>query len=157
MVRVSSPAKLRPWSELTAKMVMGVVPGLVRESSEVITSHNVISTIITLVLSFFTSLLWRRVVLSKLSAGLYRLAVLLRTRLALSGSSVSLLLSRQSLKPSKLVSLFPAPYCTRGGVSLASRCRNAAVGPCVRLSVTQRALLTSGSSVAGRRRNNLKK
>ena len=24
MVRVSSPAKLRPWSELTAKMVMGV-------------------------------------------------------------------------------------------------------------------------------------
>ena len=28
MVRVSSPAKLRPWSELTAKMVMGVVPGL---------------------------------------------------------------------------------------------------------------------------------
>ena len=27
MVRVSSPAKLRPWSELTAKMVMGVVPG----------------------------------------------------------------------------------------------------------------------------------
>ena len=29
MVRVS-PAKLRPWSELTAKMVMGVVPGLVR-------------------------------------------------------------------------------------------------------------------------------
>ena len=29
MVRVSSPAKLRPWSELTAKMVMGVVPGLV--------------------------------------------------------------------------------------------------------------------------------
>ena len=30
MVRVSSPAKLRPWSELTAKMVMGVVPGLVR-------------------------------------------------------------------------------------------------------------------------------
>ena len=27
MVRVSS-AKLRPWSELTAKMVMGVVPGL---------------------------------------------------------------------------------------------------------------------------------
>ena len=31
MVRVSSPAKLRPWSELTAKMVMGVVPGLVIE------------------------------------------------------------------------------------------------------------------------------
>ena len=30
MVRVSSPATLRPWSELTAKMVMGVVPGLVR-------------------------------------------------------------------------------------------------------------------------------
>ena len=30
MVRVSFPAKLRPWSELTAKMVMGVVPGLVR-------------------------------------------------------------------------------------------------------------------------------
>ena len=29
MVRVSSPVKLRPWSELTAKMVMGVVPGLV--------------------------------------------------------------------------------------------------------------------------------
>ena len=29
MVRVSSPAKLRPWSELTAKMVMGVVIGLV--------------------------------------------------------------------------------------------------------------------------------
>ena len=29
MVRVSSPAKLRPLSELTAKMVMGVVPGLV--------------------------------------------------------------------------------------------------------------------------------
>ena len=29
MVRVSSLAKLRPWSELTAKMVMGVVPGLV--------------------------------------------------------------------------------------------------------------------------------
>ena len=28
MVRVSSPAKLRPWSELIAKMVMGVVPGL---------------------------------------------------------------------------------------------------------------------------------
>ena len=26
MVRVSSPAKFRPWSELTAKMVMGVVP-----------------------------------------------------------------------------------------------------------------------------------
>ena len=32
MVRVSSPAKLRPWSELTAKMVMGVVPGLVTVS-----------------------------------------------------------------------------------------------------------------------------
>ena len=30
MVRVSSSAKLRPWSELTAKMMMGVVPGLVR-------------------------------------------------------------------------------------------------------------------------------
>ena len=33
MVRVSSPAKLRPYSEyseLTAKMVMGVVPGLVK-------------------------------------------------------------------------------------------------------------------------------
>ena len=29
MVRVSCLAKLRPWSELTAKMVMGVVPGLV--------------------------------------------------------------------------------------------------------------------------------
>ena len=29
MVRVSSPAKLRPWSELTAKMVMGMVPRLV--------------------------------------------------------------------------------------------------------------------------------
>ena len=29
MVRASSPAKLRPWSELTAKMVMGVAPGLV--------------------------------------------------------------------------------------------------------------------------------
>ena len=29
MVRVSSPAKLRPWSELIAEMVMGVVPGLV--------------------------------------------------------------------------------------------------------------------------------
>ena len=33
MVRVSSPAKLRPWSELTAKMVMGVVPALVRCSA----------------------------------------------------------------------------------------------------------------------------
>ena len=33
MVRVSSPAKLRPWSELTAKMVMGVVPGLVTNTS----------------------------------------------------------------------------------------------------------------------------
>ena len=32
MVRVSSPAKLRPWSELIAKMVMGVVPGLVNFS-----------------------------------------------------------------------------------------------------------------------------
>ena len=30
MVRVSFPTKLRPWSELTAKMVMGVVPGLVK-------------------------------------------------------------------------------------------------------------------------------
>ena len=29
MVQVASPAKLRPWSELIAKMVMGVVPGLV--------------------------------------------------------------------------------------------------------------------------------
>ena len=29
MVRVSSPAKLRPGSELIANMVMGVVPGLV--------------------------------------------------------------------------------------------------------------------------------
>ena len=29
MVRVSSLAKPRPWSELTAKMVIGVVPGLV--------------------------------------------------------------------------------------------------------------------------------
>ena len=29
MVRVSSLAKLRPWSELTAKVVKGVVPGLV--------------------------------------------------------------------------------------------------------------------------------
>ena len=33
MVRVSSPAKLRPWSELTAKMVMGVVPGLITNLS----------------------------------------------------------------------------------------------------------------------------
>ena len=33
MVRVSSPAKLRPWSELTAKMVMGVVLGLLNSSS----------------------------------------------------------------------------------------------------------------------------
>ena len=31
MVRVSSSAKLRPWSELTAKMVMGAVPGLVNK------------------------------------------------------------------------------------------------------------------------------
>ena len=31
MVRVSSLAKLRPWSELTAKMAMGVVPRLVRK------------------------------------------------------------------------------------------------------------------------------
>ena len=30
MVRVSSPAKLRPWSELIAKLVMGVFPGLVK-------------------------------------------------------------------------------------------------------------------------------
>ena len=29
MVRISSPAKLRPWSESTVKMVMGVIPGLV--------------------------------------------------------------------------------------------------------------------------------
>ena len=29
MVRVPPPAKLRPWSELTAKMVMGAVLGLV--------------------------------------------------------------------------------------------------------------------------------
>ena len=35
MVRVSSPAKLRPWSELTAKMVMGVVPGLVNPQTRV--------------------------------------------------------------------------------------------------------------------------
>ena len=28
MVRVSSPGKLRPWSDLTAKMVMGVVSEL---------------------------------------------------------------------------------------------------------------------------------
>ena len=35
MVRVSSPAKLRPWSELTAKMVMGVVPGLVTQFGSV--------------------------------------------------------------------------------------------------------------------------
>ena len=34
MVRASSPAKLRPWSKLTAKMVMGVVPGLVLISEE---------------------------------------------------------------------------------------------------------------------------
>ena len=34
MVRVSSPAKLRPWSELTAKMVMGIVPGLVISPTE---------------------------------------------------------------------------------------------------------------------------
>ena len=34
MVRVSSSAKLRPWSELTAKMVMGVVPGLVSVSTQ---------------------------------------------------------------------------------------------------------------------------
>ena len=32
MVRVSSPAKLRPWSEFTAKMVMGVVPVLVNRT-----------------------------------------------------------------------------------------------------------------------------
>ena len=36
MVRVSSPAKLRPWSELTAKMVMGVVPGLVIYGFEIV-------------------------------------------------------------------------------------------------------------------------
>ena len=29
MVQGSSPAKLRPWSKLTAKMVVGVVPALV--------------------------------------------------------------------------------------------------------------------------------
>ena len=34
MVRVSSPAKLRPWSELTAKMVMGVAPGLVNRGQK---------------------------------------------------------------------------------------------------------------------------
>ena len=34
MVLVSSLAKLRPWSELIAKMVMGVVPGLVKEVGE---------------------------------------------------------------------------------------------------------------------------
>ena len=34
MVRVSSPAKLRPWSELTAKMVRGVVPGLVKAETK---------------------------------------------------------------------------------------------------------------------------
>ena len=34
MVRVSSPAKLRPWSELTAKMVMGVVPGLANSAKQ---------------------------------------------------------------------------------------------------------------------------
>ena len=34
MVRVSSPAKLRPWSELIAKMEMGVVPGLVNYDGE---------------------------------------------------------------------------------------------------------------------------
>ena len=34
MVRVSSPAKLRPWSESTAKMVMGVVPGLVSKGKK---------------------------------------------------------------------------------------------------------------------------
>ena len=38
MVRVSSPAKLRPWSELIAKMVMGVVPGLVILAK--VTSHQ---------------------------------------------------------------------------------------------------------------------
>ena len=36
MVRVSSPAKLRPWSELNAKMVMRVVPGLVRVLSKLL-------------------------------------------------------------------------------------------------------------------------
>ena len=33
MVRIRSPAKLGPWSELTAKMVMGVVTGLVTVTS----------------------------------------------------------------------------------------------------------------------------
>ena len=33
MVRVSLPGELRPWSELTAKMVMGVVPGLVKNGA----------------------------------------------------------------------------------------------------------------------------
>ena len=36
MVRVSSPAKLRPWSEVTAKMVMGVVPGLVKTGNRTV-------------------------------------------------------------------------------------------------------------------------
>ena len=31
MVRVPFPAKLRSWSELTAQMVMGVVPGLLKK------------------------------------------------------------------------------------------------------------------------------
>ena len=31
MVQVSSLVKLRPWSELTAKMVLEVVPGLVKK------------------------------------------------------------------------------------------------------------------------------
>ena len=41
MVRASSPAKLRPWSELTAKMVMGVVPGLAtKNAQEHVTMHK---------------------------------------------------------------------------------------------------------------------
>ena len=49
MVRVSSPAKLRPWSELTAKMVMGVVPGLVskRKPSKAQNQPQKISTILS--------------------------------------------------------------------------------------------------------------
>ena len=43
----SSPAKLRPWFELTAKMVMGVVPGLVnchlRGVSRVVWTSNTLS------------------------------------------------------------------------------------------------------------------
>ena len=44
MVRVSSPAKLRPWSELTAKMVMGVVPGFVTctVSAALLFAHEVL-------------------------------------------------------------------------------------------------------------------